>query len=268
MRKSPAKAKAGRRVRGRKLGPKVALKNLVSKMLNRKMETKTAPASVINASGIDPYGLGTNPLIPTIIDLRSPLTNIIQGVGEGQRVGNRINIRKFWFKGFVTIPDAAAGTNTLRYATSPRYLKMIIFKQKNTNEIPTDMSDFYQNGNVDVAPQNQPQDMYAPFNKDKYTIYATRTFKLGRASYDYDATATFTASIANNDFSLSKYFSVDLTKFVRNNVIYNDTTPANPQNVGLYCTFVMTFADGSTITSTQYPQHLFSGVINCTYKDS
>lgn len=244
----------------KKVGHKVALKNLVTKMINRKLETKMSQPSVINGSPILPYGQLVNPLITTLLDLASPLATIQQGTGEGQRIGNKISNVKLSFKGFITIPDSATGSNTKFWY--PRYLKMFIFKQRSTNDIPTDMSDLFQNGNTDVAPQNQPQDMYVPFNKDKYVIHTTRMFKL--------ATSNSPAGniTANNDFSLSKYFNVDLTKYIPSNVLYNDTT-AHPTNVGLFAGFLMCFADGSPFVGlTDYPEFKFSCVLSSSYKDA
>lgn len=232
------------------------VKAYVKRTISSKMETKQAPPSVLNNSAIVPYGVVPN--LTTLVDLIGPLDSIIQGVGEGERVGNRIHPLKASFKGFVSIPPTATSGNT--GWASPRYLKMFLFKQRSTIDIPTNMSDLFQNGNTDVAPQNIPQDMYVPFNKDKYTLFTTRMFKLGAAT-------TSTTLTPNNDFSLSKYFNVDITKHLPKSILYNDTD-VSPTNIGLYAGFLMCFADGRAISGVDYPEFSFSCVLNCSYKDS
>lgn len=265
-RKSPAMTQKARKrlVRAfvtKKVGPKVALKNLITKMINRKIETKQAPPTVINASPLLPYGHLTNPLITTLLDLAGPLELVTQGVGEGQRVGNKIQLTNLSFKGFITIPENATGSNS--HFGAPRYLKMFIFRQRTTKDIPTDMSDLFQNGNSDVAPSNQPQDMYVPFNKDKYIVYTSRTFKLGESQ-----TIIGTPLNLNNDFALSKYFNINLTKYLPKTIMYNDAA-VRPTNIGLYAGFLVCYANGAGIAPvTNYPEFKFSCVLNATYKDA
>lgn len=89
-------------------------------------------------------------------------------------------------------------------------------------------------------------------------------FKLGSSLY---LNSGSTANDANNDFKLSKYFNINLTKYIPKVIRYDDAT-TSPENVGLYATFLMCYADGSTIDNSGYPEFAFSGVINYSYKDA
>ena len=81
-------------------------------------------------------------------------------------------------------------------------------------------------------------DIYS-IDKDNYTVYAMRVFKLGPSA---------PVSNPNNDFSVSRMFSINLTKHFKKFEWKDDggAIPSSPNN--LYMIFVGCYADNTPIT--------------------
>lgn len=242
------------------------LKSYIRSMITRNQELKSSPSTKLDSFTIVPYSYETA-TTPSIIQLSGVLGDIINGNEDGQRIGNKIRVKDFYFKGCLYVPSE--GTSFVLPATPqasilPGYVKMIVFRDITTLEEPTNLSDIFNDGNQTAPPTNLPSDMFAQFNRDKYKIYAQRVFKLGRS--DKDGTVGY----PNNDFKQLKYFSINLKKHI-DVVKYNDLS-VDPTNVAFYVTFFMCNADGSTFTinnnTISAPSVLLSGNAHCTYYDA
>lgn len=215
----------------------------VKQVINRMAEEKTAS----NFGGVQLIEVFNSTLTPpqsTILDITNALYQIAQGTGQGDRIGNRITLTKFNFKGYVTFASPGA--------TLPIYLKMIVFKQKLDGNNP-DMSRMLHNGNTDIAPTNTLRDIIIPLNNDYYTIFATRTFKLGTSTV-----------VTNNDFSLTKFFNINMLKHCKN-VVYSDSL-TDPTNKKFYVGFLAGYNDGTAVpVSTGIANLNFETIVN--YRD-
>lgn len=222
----------------------------VVKIMKRHEETKIGfPYSQVDApieawSGATPSTM--YPLIETF--------NVInQGTGQGSRIGNRISPVSVRVKGSI---------NNVSASTRPYMVKLIIFKDK-LNQVTNsagDLSDLLQVGNSSTNPANLATDIIHYFNKDRYIIYATRTFKLGSST---------STSNPNNDFSVQKFFNIDLSKNFKS-IRYNDDTAndvSSPTN--LWMTFLISYADNTAITFAPYtgPSCNISFDSVCMFKD-
>lgn len=161
--------------------------------------------------------------------------SLSQSVGQGGRVGDKITPKRWNIRGFIHTNAAAA---------IPCIVKMFVFKQKITYENPTGAAypgpiDFFQYGSSSIGASNNYQDMLRKVNADKYTLYTTRTYKLGTAG---------SGTNTNNDFNCVQPFNINLLKYQKHKISYNDgsTTPANS---GLYICFALAEYGGTTKTT-------------------
>lgn len=258
--RKPKSSKSRKSIRSRKAMPKMSaravskvVKRYVKSAISRHAETKHCAPLANNNINILPYNSTTFQC--TAIDLTNVL-NTNQGTGQGDRIGSEIQVVKYTFKGFVNFAFSSAGGN------KPCYLKMVIGRLKESVLAPARFDNLFQNGNTTAAPGNLPTDMLRKFNKDAWIIYTTRMFKLGNSS------DTIVAGVNNNnnDFSLCRMFSIDLSKHVQR-IKYNDST-SDPTNVGVYAWFLLCNADGSPITTTVYPTTEIHYDVEASFKDS
>lgn len=249
--KRTGKTKGGKTSRSkRSTASKKQIKQEIMKEIHKEVETKTAfPASANNVE-IQPYGVA-NPHGSTVIDF-SPLWNsIIQGVQNGQRVGDKIRVQSLKYRGFVNFDSSNA--NNENYLKNPLYLKMIILRRKDSQTNPcfygtTGINDLFMNGPTTTSPQNLPSDMWRYLNKDTYRIYKTKMFKLGPAA---TSNTPSDSNQYNNDFKLSQKFSIDLSKHI--DVLKYQPSMPQANNCAMFCIFLVCFANGAPISLLQKP---------------
>lgn len=258
-------------VRKLKAGPQAISPNIVNyikSMIARNVETKQARP--VEGTDIDilPYSHATTHSFTTL-NLNQIFQGLTQGLGNGQRVGDEIKVKKLNFKGFINW-DSSKIDNT-QYRHIPLYVKMFVFKRKDSNDNPatytgtsgTGENDILTDGFNATSPQNELTDLIRPFNTNVYKIFKTRTFKLGPAAVGN------TPDISgqwNNDFAFSQRFSIDLSKHV-NIVKYDEGTPYQ-QNCAFYVGFMVAFANNSSITATTLPPVEIHYTVNMTYEDA
>lgn len=211
------------------------LKSYVKRVIASNVENKIAvPVTTINdnINNMSPAAFGT------VIEL-SDVWEIAQGTGQGNRIGNTIKPVKWNFKGFISLDQTGAGI------TLPCIVKMYVLKYKYGYQSPPPTlapTDFYQNGSTSSAPLGNFLDIMRAVNDDVYTVYTTRTFKVGPANFSYGTGAS--GAINNNDFKSVIPFNINLMKYQSHKIKYFDTTNT-PTNSGLHVVFAIAPADGS-----------------------
>jgi len=171
-----------------------------------------------------------------LVDLyQYTIDQITQGTGQGNRVGNRINVTKF----IVSIVYSAVG---IGYPTNVRtYFGRLKFKLD-----PPAVNDFgalYKFGNTNVGPDNLLTDSLSAINNDRWIIQKTRNTKIGRSQN--------TAAASNNDYNFSKTVKFDLTKYLGGQIQYEDAV-ATPTNKQGYMFFTIANGDNLAITPPTY----------------
>jgi len=195
--------------------------------------------------------------------------NITQGVGQGQRVGNRLRIKKMTMKGVLVPMPYDIGTNP---TPRPQQIRMVFFYNKATpTSKPIPKANFLQLGNTQNSLQNDLMDMVAPFNTDNYAILGTRSFKLGLSQFWGDGGSTAPGDAvagyySNNDFKYNINFSVDLAKMLPTTCVYNDTNAA-PNTRSIFVAWILCRADGSANLSAVQPVSV-QYVIDLQYEDA
>lgn len=232
---------------------KKALRRVIRKVIARDTETKTKQQFVSNKL-LYPTG---NVLFPdNCIPLgpNSAYLPIVQGVGQGTRIGNKITTTKLTLRGVLEPSPWAGGTND---NPRPLRVKMVIFyDREDANTTPVPGATFFQDGSSSVGFTNTLMDFIKPFNTDRYRILKTQSFKLGYAAYTGTATVVSSQganqAYTNNDFKLNCDFSMDLTKHYPKQVKFNDNL-SDPMTRGLYCLWYFVAADGSPLPSAYQP---------------
>lgn len=235
--------------------------------MKRAEETKHAqPLQNLAGTPLLAYGSAGLTNTSTFIELTTVFNTIGQGVGQGDRIGNRISPVKFVFSGFMNFnADTPSAAGNL----GPQYVKMFIFRMKNSlSALSPDMSKFFQYGSTTQPPTGYIQDIRNRVNTDDVVLYATRTFKLAPSALQSGITTIATAD-TNNDFKLTQSFKVDLTKYVRK-VVYDDTT-AQIKNHQMFAAFV--FGLNNCTKYEAYTDDIYHSPIQiaynieCSYKD-
>jgi hypothetical protein len=176
---------------------------------------------------------------------------IPQNATASGRIGSDIRIKKVVLKmNFVLLP-VQAGNGT------PRPMIVKIFwgyskpvASRSRQNLPPNAALFYKLGNVAVNPTGTVDDLArsSSINTDLYTIVKkSRNIKLGAATYFQDADTR--QNWSNNDFSMFKSMTVDLTKHYPKNQHFYGTDAGSSQR-GLYMYVTAVSADGTTNTIT------------------
>lgn len=240
---------------------KRAVSSIAKQVVSRMAETKIANAYVaslpisnyvVGAYGVSTYSFQVIQLTPNALTL--PIT---QGSGQQNRVGNKIVTKGLNFRGMVF---ARPYTTVAPACTDPRpYLvKMWILWDKSaaTGNVQPYGLNFFQSGSTTASPTGTNLDTFLQVNKDRYSVVASKLFKVGLSGYSGGTTGMSTpASYAywhNNDFKYANYFNFNLTKHCIKNMIFNDTSN-DPTVRGLYCICEAVSTAGENMASLNYP---------------
>lgn len=232
----PVKAKPKRMQRQVKRVGLDAIKSIVRREVHNNIENKQA-APMIFPNVLTQQMSSTT--WGTLINL-SNVWLINQGTGQGDRVGNSIKPLYWNIRGFLHYIDPSQ---------KPCLVRLYVFKLKSGFASPSSggalPTDFFQVGNTTTAPQGNMVDIVRQVNKDKYTVYTSRVFKMGPAVTSSVPGSSGGVTAANNDFHSARYFNINLIKYQSQKIKYNDSV-GSPINSGLYVAFVAAPADGTT----------------------
>lgn len=191
----------------------------------------------------------------TCISPNSGLINIVQGVGEGERIGNKIRIKRVLLKATYFPMPYDAVTNS---APIPTDLRVLIVKEKggvayNTAPAPTS---FFNLGSSVSSPTGDLRDQQLPVNNDLYVVKYDRKVKLGTSVVTSTGTSAINQQYANNDYKMNQQLTIDVTKMLASTYDFNDNT-GNPQGLSLWwCTLLSNCNNTGNIQS--FP-------VNCSF---
>jgi len=175
-----------------------------------------------------------------------PYQNIAHGTFQGSKLGNEIRTRKCVMRMVLTINPYELVYNSI---CKPQIVQIWVGKVKNARPqfpIASDFQKLFQTGDSSSPPQSSLLDLCTPLNKDYFTIYFSRKYKLG---YSQSSQASGSAPsgnqyYSNNDYKLNHIITMNLTKHCPKLVRFNDGT-LQPTNDGLFMWFQSLNADGS-----------------------
>jgi len=238
----------------------VSIKRYVKRAVNRTEEVKTVVTTLSDlqsgiAAQIRPYvqdpGCG-------LISLTEAMDTIQQGVGQGDRIGNKIRLKRNMLKGYLyAINGGLTGGN-------PTNVTMYIGRLKSTllTPITATLAQLFQAGDTVFAPTDNNLSSLYQINRNSWNVYYRRTFKIG------GATSSSTNAIpANNDYKALVKFSINLSKWLPKTINYNDASSIST-NAGLYMWFTISNYNDEPITSLYIPQVQYVAINEFSYTDA
>jgi len=189
---------------------------------------------------------------------------IDQGVGQGQRIGNSIRLKKLKLSGVLRPLPYNLTTNT---DPVPLFIKLMFMTRKDsTTTVNTNVNDLLQYGSSSESPGYQLVNLTRPVNTDDWTVHTVRTFKLGYSAYAGTSVDVAAQSFTNNDFKLNHFVNIDLTKYCPKIIKFDDNSfLPNSRNLVMY-PFVYR-ADSSQPTTTAEIPAIFDLNLDMQFED-
>lgn len=220
----------------------------VRKEIRRFAEKKVAISNLNNVAVNVVSGILTT---PTQVYL---LPQITQGNTLSTRVGNKIQITKIYLQCMLNCLPYSSTTNPSQY---PFWVKYWVLKNKKTQKYNaitnTDLSGFFENGTTNSNFSGLPADLMKDVAPESW-----RVFKTGMKLMDF-ANTSGVGLVANafptNDAVYQWCFNIDVTKYVKRNIIFEDIADNVPCNDNLFIMFQAVNADGSA-SSGEIPVEL------------
>ncbi len=148
------------------------------------------------------------------------LPSISQGTGQGNRIGNRLKLKRAMLRFSIT---SFAGSANAHYAD------VYIYRLKSAVTAPNlaQLQTFLQNGNSTTWYDGDAIDGLRDVNSDTFTLFKHKRFVLSSLT-------SGTAGVANGSIPPTRTWKQDITKYYKKTWIYEDATSVLPSNVGLY----------------------------------
>jgi len=231
MGKKPYKKRATKRTA--RVGD--AVKQYVKRALAKEIENKEIYTYGAN------IGIGANPGLVPVVSRLSP--SISQGLGKSDRIGAEVIVKSATIKGYVNLKPYDGATNPY---VAPMYVKMWLVSCKETNSgsiADTALaSTFFDVNNANLGIQGNMLDMLFRINKERWTLHATKTLKLGFANVPGLATGISDNSPFSAPFQFNFGKHLGRLKFEDGATI--------PTNKNCWIVFTAAKADGSAGSST------------------
>jgi len=223
----PRKYSRGRYAPLKKTQLAKTVRRIVADQAEKKSDQFTLDGKYLYAYNSAAWAASIFPVTPFGASLQ-----INQGVGDGNRVGNRIKLSKLRFKGMIVPTGYNATSNP---SPEPQLVKMwLVYDKQNPTVIPLPGTDFLQAGGSANALTGTATDVFARVNSDRWVVKMEKTFKLGFAAYNGTGTSAAFQSLTNNDFRLCQEFDFDILPYVAKTVVYDDNSSL-PETRGLFC---------------------------------
>jgi len=256
FRKKSYRKKGKRTFKRKSYAKKAPLKKMVKAIMAKDVEIKSKQMTLVMAN-LYSSNSANFPLNVLVLGPNATTLAITQGVGQGNRVGNKITTKKLVFRGTIQPnPQNAVYNDQPR----PLHVKMVIFyDREDPNAVPVPGSTFFQDGSSSTGFTTNSTDFLRAINTDRYRILKQKVFKLGYAAYTGTTANAANQGVnqgwINNDFKFSCPFNMDVTKLYPKQVKFNDNV-SDPTTRGLYAFFFACYADGQSMTATQMPMHV------------
>lgn len=230
--------------------PTVAMKKYVKREISRNVENKTAQYFNIQQAFYYPASSGLIQENTLEMCLSPTCLQIPQGAGQGNRIGNKIKVKKLVMKGTLNARGYDVSSNP---NPKPQQVRCVLFYDKtDPNDLPAPAGDFFQLGSTSTGIIGELTDMWAPINTDRYRVLAQKYFKLGYSQYGGTNFNADAQAFSNNDFKYNCNIRWDLTKYYPKLVTFRDGN-TDPSNRALYMQVIVVPADGTTGVSGVIP---------------
>jgi hypothetical protein len=233
-----------------------SVKSYVDKTLNKRLETKIAYISTPNTPfPAYAYVNNTANFVNNNTFITTPNAGklvISQGVGQADRIGNRITTRKATFN-LVLYPKEYDAT--YNYDAAPQLVRIVVFKLKGGYSLSSFLSsDFFQTGNTATGLSSRLTDMNDHINRDLATVYKDFIVKLGRAIQPAATGSSSNQYYANNDYKMNHLLKIDVTSSVPKRIEFDDTGATASTNES-YIVWMPVAAIGAPMANGAYPMY-------------
>lgn len=188
--------------------------------ISRAAETKSLRTSAVRVLRYSPDNVAFDANIIGTRDFLSPIT---QGVGQGQRIGNRIQLKKMIFNCVMwprQISDTPAGPlpwDLCMWIVSDKFdpMNSTVADIRGCMGTTVTSNGWFQDGNQSRGVNLSIQDSLLRINEDRFTVHKKKIFKIGVAN---------TTNIHNNDYKISRRIKINLAKYMPKFQVFNDAT--------------------------------------------
>lgn len=241
----------------------LAVKKYVKRSIHANVENKRAlsEGSFSVGSIASSTTLNARPLTPA-----SGFINIVQGIGQGDRIGNKCKTLKAMFRYTLNALPYDLTNNPL---PTPSEVMIIFGYVKQTPTIvptATNINNLFQNGNTSSAPQGDIGDLIQPINNDYWVIKKIVKHKIGTAAVEGTGSQANKQFFANNDYKFNVVRSLNITSMYPKSLVWNDVGTFI-QNAGLFVMIQAVRADGTVSPATQ-TSVFFNYALDLTYEDA
>lgn len=187
-----------------------------------------------------------------------PYTSFItlaQGVGAGQRVGNKITLRKVMLNYILRPNPYQVSTNTF---PQPMEITMFLGNVKQYPGVKPEIGDvniLFQLNNSAIPPSGTLTDVITAVNTDDWNIQKRWNHKIGFADYSGTGINLAQQSYSNNDYKLNVVRKMNITSMCPKTLIFNDSNTTT-QTKNLFFFYQAVAAAGGTFSATQLPCHI------------
>lgn len=246
------KAVPKKRVYRKKTVAKASIKTMIKKALDKRIENKTV---CLTDQLFDVYSAGGITITTSTVANLNPI--ITQSVGESGRVGNTVKLKNLFMRAYMSLAGSISSTQTPQIPGQFN-VRVFIGRLKNTIAAPqtAELNTLLRTGTL-VSPfdSSNALSLVRSVNTELFTIFYDKIHKIGS---QHNGTGTVTTGIGNNDYKLSKFLKISLTKAFKKTLQFQDTSINTPTNCGLYMWAGCVDSLGSNYTT-------LSPVVNIAY---
>jgi len=188
------------------------------------------------------------------------MLNIAQGLGEADRIGNQVRVKKVTLS-YVLVSNSLDATYNV--TPKPQDLRMFIAWNKQSKVLSPPAGNFFDAGDSSTAPSSTLLDMVSFINKEYIGVSKDWRRKLGCQSYPHPNV------LDNNDYKLNVIETMDLTSSYPKTLTWNDTSTVIMEQSKWLC-FLIAPADGSAVDTSgnsTFKPLLFYYSINLEFQD-
>lgn len=232
------------------------VKEAILRLAEKKEQQYTVNTVILpyNATGWAATGL--RPITPQVSGI-----NIIGGTGQADRVGNKIRTRKVTLDLQMIPKPYNVTTNP---TPQPGEVIVWIVGLKESNILPNNLDDFFQNGNTTTDPNGSMVDIVKTYNTDKWIVYKRVVRKLGFGVYGGSGGTIGAQYYNNNDYKMNHTLRIDCTKYCPASVVYDDT--GNPTTKAVFVAIEWVPSDGGQLNASYVPASMYYN-LNYEYTD-
>lgn len=199
---------------------------------------------------------GSSSIMSPAVELSSCF-NLVQGTGQGDRIGNSVDCTKAVLNYLITMYGTDGTADQ-----PPLYLHMFIGYLRNTRAVaPTNFSRLYQDGSSASAWDGTNLTTLRSINKDEFIVVKRKIIKIGPST----VTAAGGRNFNNNDFPSMAKGKISLKSMLGKITWSSDNTSGTYKNRQLYMWCGVTYLDN--LTTTIPPEITFQYYVDAEFKD-